>query len=135
MSNRNFNIILSIIFLGGIVSTFLLLILLNVVNNFNDVIASGVNFIIIFFNLLFGIFIIRKTLRKENKRFLLEFFGSMVIRVIFLLIFVFSSLAIFKLPLAPFIFSFFGYYLFALVFELSYLSKFIKTNFIIENKT
>lgn len=132
MNKKSFNIIISVICLLGVVATIILLLTLDVIKSFNDFLASAVNLIIIFINLIFGVFIIRKTLKKENKKFLFEFFGSMIIRVIFLLIFVFVSLTIFKLPVSPFIFSFFGFYLFALVFELSYLSRYIKTNFKVE---
>ncbi len=134
MSNKSYNIVVSVICFLGVLLTFIILILLNVINNVNDYIASAVNFIIVLINLIFGVFIIKKTLRKNNKKFLFEFFGSMIIRVILLLIFVFVGITIFKLPVSSFIFSFFGFYLFGLVFELSFLSKFIKRNFQVESK-
>ncbi|MCX7834178.1 MAG: hypothetical protein N2490_08215 [Ignavibacteria bacterium] len=134
MSNKSFNIIISVICIFGVLSTFVLLISLDVINNLNDYIACSVNLVVVFLNLIFGLFIMKKTLRKDNKKFIFEFFGSMVLRVILLLVIIFAALTIFKLPVSPFIFSFFGFYLFALIFELSYLSKYIKANFQVETK-
>lgn len=134
MVNKFYYLFVSVFCLVGSFLTFILLLSLNVINNFYDYIALIVNLIVIFSNLIFGIFIIKKTLKKENKKFLFEFFGSMILRVIFLLIFVFIALTIMKFPVSSFIFSFFGFYLFSLVFELSFLSRYLKTIFKVESK-
>jgi hypothetical protein len=89
----------------------------------------SLNTAIVMFNLWIGISIIKKSLRKENKKFLIQFFGSMISRLFFLLIYVLIALTLLQLPVSTFILSFFGFYFFGLIFEVNYLSVYTKLNF------
>lgn len=112
----------------GFFLTISLLHKMNLLTNSVDYLAMSLNFIIVFMNLWIGISLIKKSLNKENKKFLVQFFGSMIARLLFLLIYVLVALTIMKLPINSFIFSFFGFYFFGLIFEVNYLSIYTKLN-------
>lgn len=112
-------------FLGFILTILLLMYFINI-NDLTDIIAVVSSFIVVSVNLLIGISSFKKIFTVDNKKFMLQFFGSMFVRMMFMLIFVLISVALFKLPRVPLVFSFFGFYLFALIFEIYYLSVITK---------
>ena len=117
----------SVIFcLAGFILTASMLWLYKLLENPNDIIAVITSFVVVITNFGIGILIIKKSLKKDNKQFLLQFFGSMTVRLFSTLIFVVIALVLIKFPVTSFIFSFFGFYLFALIFEISFLSRFSK---------
>jgi len=125
---KNYSLTVAIICLLGFFLTLFLLWKLELLSNNEDIYALMLNFITIPFNLFIGIFVIRKSLNNSNKKFLIQFFGSMIGRLFFLLAYIVVSLVVLKLPVSSFIFSFFGFYFFCLIFEISYLSSYIKIN-------
>ncbi len=126
---RNFSItVLVICFLGFFLTVFLLW-NTELLKGISDFYSMFLNLAVVLINLWIGIFIIKKSLRKENKKFLIQFFGSMIGRLFFLLVYVLVALTILKLPVSSFILSFFGFYFFGLIFEVNYLSVYTKLNF------
>ncbi len=112
-------------FLGFILTIYLLFYFKNI-NNFNDIISVILSFIVVSINLIVGISSFKKIFIADNKKFMVQFFGSMFIRMIFMLIYILITIALIKLPRVPLVFSFFGFYLFALIFEIYYLSVITK---------
>ncbi len=110
----------------GYVLTALLLYLSNVLKTSNEYTATVVNLIICITNLIAGLLIIEDAVKKSNKTFVIEFFGSMMVRMVMILIYVVLAVKLFGFPVVNFIFSFFGFYVFSLIFELNYLSKITK---------
>jgi|GEM_PF-4347142 hypothetical protein len=111
---------------GGYVLTALLLYLSNALKTPNEYTATVVNLIICITNLIAGLLIIEDAVKKSNKTFVIEFFGSMMVRMLMILIYVVLAVKLFGFPVVNFIFSFFGFYVFSLIFELNYLSKITK---------
>lgn len=112
----------------GFFLTIFLLRKMDLLTNSVEYLAMSLNLFIVLMNLLIGISIIKKSLNKENKKFLVQFFGSMIARLLFLLVYVLVALTVMKLPINSFIFSFFGFYFFGLIFEVNYLSIYTKLN-------
>jgi len=110
----------------GFILTILLLIYFEHLNDTADVLSVLSSFLVVLLNLLTGISSFKKIFTGNNKNFMLHFFGSMFIRMMFMLIFVLVSIALIKFPRVPLVFSFFGFYLFALIFEIFYLSVITK---------
>jgi hypothetical protein len=108
------------------VLTALLLYLSNALKTPNEYTATVVNLIICITNLIAGLLIIEDAVKKSNKTFVIEFFGSMMVRMLMILIYVVLAVKLFGFPVVNFIFSFFGFYVFSLIFELNYLSKITK---------
>lgn len=108
-------------FLGFILTIYLLIYFENL-NSTSDIMSVISSFVVVSINLLIGINSFKKIFTGDNKKFMIYFFGSMFIRMIFMLIFVLISVALIKFPRVPLVFSFFGFYLFALIFEIYYLS-------------
>lgn len=123
--NRNMIFFATLSFLGFILTITLLLYFENL-NNTNDIISVISSFIVVTINLVVGISSFKKIFTGDNKKFMISFFGSMFIRMMFMLIFVLISVALIKFPRVPLVFSFFGFYLFALIFEIYYLSVITK---------
>jgi len=126
---RNYSVTVLIICLSGFLLTIFLLWKMNLLINSSEYNAMFLNLFIVLLNLWIGIYIIKKSLKKENKKFLVQFFGSMIARLFLLLVYVLVALTIIKLPINSFIFSFFGFYFFGLIFEVNYLSVYTKINF------
>lgn len=126
---RNFSITVLIICISGFFLTVFLLWKLELLKEINDYYSMFLNTAVVLLNLWIGISIIKKSLRKENKKFLIQFFGSMIGRLFLLLFYVLFALTLLKLPISSFILSFFGFYFFGLIFEVNYLSVYTKLNF------
>lgn len=126
---RNYSIIVLIICISGFFLTVFLLWKLELLKEKSDFYSMFLSLAVVILNLRVGISIIKKSLIKENKKFLIQFFGSMIGRLFFLLVYVIVALTILKLPVSSFILSFFGFYLFGLIFEVNYLSVYTKLNF------
>lgn len=126
---RNYSVTVLTICIIGFLLTIFLLWKMSLLTNSNEYIAMFLNLFIVLLNLWIGIYIIKKSLKKENKKFLIQFFGSMITRLFLLLVYVLIALTIMKLPINSFIFSFFGFYFFGLIFEVNYLSVYTKINF------
>jgi hypothetical protein len=123
--NRKMFFFATISFLGFIL-TITLLIYFENLNSTNDIISVVSSFIVVSINLIIGISSFKRIFTGDNKKFMINFFGSMFIRMMFMLIFVLISVALIKFPRVPLVFSFFGFYLFALIFEIYYLSVITK---------
>lgn len=126
--NKIFTPTITIVCILGFLLTVLMLWLYKQLDNLINIYSVLASFIAVITNFAVGIYVIKISFRKGNKQFLLQFFGSMMIRLIFTLIFVVIGAALIKFPLNPFIFSFFGFYLFSLIFEISFLARFTKNN-------
>lgn len=126
---RNYSVTVLIICVAGFFLTIFLLLKLDLIINNADYYSLFFNLAVVLLNLWMGITIIKKSLRKDNKKFLLQFFGSMIGRLFFLLIYVLVALTLLRLPVSSFILSFFGFYFFGLIFEINYLSFYTKLNF------
>ena len=110
----------------GFILTAVLLYIFGAMKTTIDYVTGIVNAVICLLNLITGILIINDAVKKSNKIFMLEFFGSMLLRMILILIYVVISIKLFGFPILNFIFSFFGFYIFSLIYELYYLSGITK---------
>lgn len=110
----------------GFILTIYLLIFFKSIRSLIDIISVITSFIVVLINLFIGISSFKKIFVVDNKKFMVQFFGSMFIRMIFMLIYILVSVALIRLPRVPLVFSFFGFYLFALIFEIYYLSVITK---------
>jgi hypothetical protein len=126
---KNYSVTVLTICITGFLLTIFLLWKMTLLVNLSDYIAMFLNLFIVLINLWIGISIMKKSLKKENKKFLVQFFGSMIARLFLLLVYVLIALTVVKLPINSFIFSFFGFYFFGLIFEVNYLSVYTKINF------
>lgn len=77
-------------------------------------------------NVLFGTKYIVKVIDKDNKRFFIVLFGSMIVRLFVTLIFVLIGLLVFKLSELFFVFSLFGFYFAFIAIEIIFLNCFSK---------
>lgn len=126
---KNYSVTVLIICVTGFLLTVYLLFELELLIEKGEFYSMFINLLVVLLNLWIGISIIKRSLKKENKKFLIQFFGSMIARLFILLIYVLVALTIMKLPINSFILSFFGFYFFGLIFEINYLSVYTKLNF------
>lgn len=123
LKRRKYSITFLIIMGAGFIGTILVLAFSGILKTRTEYYSTVSNAVICILNLIVGLKVITKSLQKNNKNFFLEFFGVMIIRMIFVLIYVVVAVKLFGFPIYNFIFSFFGFYSFSLIFELNYLSR------------
>ena len=123
LKKKNFSNSILYITISGYLLTVLLLYLSKILKTSDDYLTAVVSLIICLMNMIVGIFIIEDSVKRGNKTFMIEFFGSMIVRMMLILIYVVLALKLFGFHVVTFIFSFFGFYIFSLIFELNYLSR------------
>ncbi|MEB2330384.1 MAG: hypothetical protein OZ913_08840 [Ignavibacteriaceae bacterium] len=88
-------------------------------------------FIFATINVLTGAWFVDRAMGKSNKSFFLMVFGSMFVRMFFLLALTLTVVLVFGVNVTEFVFVLFGFYVFYLILELKFLID--RINFIKKN--